>query len=1108
MIQSNFKKWNLYLGWFVFFVALITYWLTVEPSSSFWDCAEYITTSANLEVGHPPGAPLFQIMGAFFSMFATEVTNIAYMVNMMSVFSSAFTILFMFWSISILLQNIFLKDKESSTATNAVLVLASAAVGSLVFTFTDSFWFSAVEAEVYAMASCFMAILFYLGLRWYNEIGTPRGNRWLVLIAFVIGLSFGVHFMGLLTIPAIGLLYYFKTTPKITVKNFIIAHIVVVAILLFVFLFTGPMTMRFFSASELFFVNSLGMPFNSGTIVAGLFVIAFFYFIIRFTRKKGFVILNTLSLCFIYIFIGFSTWMMLPIRANAGTVINENRPSDARELLAYYNREQYGHNPLLYGPQFTEQYADIEKSDPYKDEKPNYERDYNTGKYIIINNYKDAIQNFDNKHKAFLPRMWSHEHAENYLSFTGGLQFSIKPEYRSEEAFVNEVNAFLNAYEQGMLDTEDYHYFLTQYSEFLDIEKPSFGQNMRYMFEYQFGYMYWRYFMWNFAGRQNDVQGRRDLFNGNWLSGINFIDEARLGPQKNLPSDMANNKARNTYYFLPLILGLLGMVFHYSKDKTSFWILMVFFLFTGIALKIYLNERIFEPRERDYALVGSFYVFAMWIGIGVFAIYDMLKKYLTSKVAVPLAIGVSLLAAPVLLAYQNWDDHDRSDRYTARAMAKKYLDSVDPNSIIFTIGDNDTFAIWYAQGVERYRTDVRPVNTSLLMTDWYIDDMTKAAFESAPVPSQLTHKQYRHGTRDAILKHPGIEGDDPILIKEWMDWVANEDPRLQIDLKSGQKIHTFPSKIIRIPVDKEAVLRNGIVSQKDADLIVDYIDIDVKTEVLYKNVIMMLNIIANNNWERPIYFSGGAFGDEDYLWMKEYLQLDGLAYKLVPIRSSLEGKSPLDMGRIDTEKMYNIVMKWDWGNSGSPDIYHDTETRKNAISYRSNLARLAEQLIIEEQHEKAEEILDLAMEHMPVQYFGYYTLLEPFITGYFEVGKSDKAISLYQEVVKKYKEKLTYFDTFDLYRQHQNREEIVMEIERYRSLVGTLMYGEDEDLLKTEAEEFNGFLQKFAHLYSESAEEETFEDEKDSIDIFEGLEDMDEETFLKLLDSLNNLYPE
>lgn len=1107
MIQFDFKKWNLYSGWFVFFVALTTYWLTVEPSSSFWDCGEYITTSANLEVGHPPGAPLFQIMGAFFSMFATDVTNIAYMVNMMSVFSSAFAILFMFWSISIILQNIFLKNNESFSTVNAVLVLGSAAIGSLAFTFTDSFWFSAVEAEVYAMASCFMAILFYLGLRWCNELDTPRGNRWLILLSFVIGLSFGVHFMGLLTIPAIGLLYYFKTTPKITVKNFIIAHIIVVAVLLFVFLFTGPMTMRFFSASELFFVNSIGLPFNSGTIIAGLFVIAFFYFIIRFTRRKGFVILNTLSLCFLFLFIGFSSWMMLPIRANAGTVINENRPSDARELLAYYNREQYGHNPLLYGPQFTEKYADIEKSDPYKDEKPNYERDYTTGKYIIINNYKDAIQNFDNKHKALLPRMWSHEHAENYLSFIGGLKFSIKPQYRSEAEFVKEVDLFINAYEQGMLDTEDYNYFLSQYSEFLDIEKPSFAQNMRYMFEYQFGYMYWRYFMWNFAGRQNDVQLRSlpDNFNGNWLSGINFIDEARLGPQKNLPSDIANNKARNTYYFLPLILGLLGMVFHYSKDKASFWVLMVFFLFTGIALKVYLNERIFEPRERDYALVGSFYVFAFWIGIGVFAIYDILKKYLTPKVTVPIAIGVSLFAAPVLLAYQNWDDHDRSGRYTASAMAKKYLDSVDPDGIIFTIGDNDTFAIWYAQGVERYRTDVRPVNTSLLMTDWYIDDMTKAAFESAPVPSQLTHRQYRHGTRDAILKHPGIEGDEPVLIKEWMNWVANDDPRLQIDLRSGQKIHTFPSKIIRIPVDKETVLRNGIVHPKDAHLIVDFIEINIKTEVLYKNVMMMLNIIANNNWERPIYFSGGAFGDEDYLWMKDYLQLDGLAYKLVPIKTSMENRSPLDMGRIDSEKMYDIVMKWDWGNSGSSDIYHDTETRKNAISYRSNLARLAEQLIIEKQHEKAEKVLDLAMENMPVEYFGYYTLLEPFITGYFEVGNSEKAINLYKEVVTKYKEKLTYFDTFQLYRQHQNREDIVMEIERYRSLVSTLLYGEDEELLKEEAEEFNRHLQKFGHLYSGKAQEETFEEGEDSLDIFEGLEDMDEETFLRLLDSLNTI---
>lgn len=1104
MVAYSFSRWNTYLGWFVFFVALTTYWLTVEPTASYWDCGEYITTSSNLEVGHPPGAPLYQIMGAFFSIFATDVTQIAYMVNLMSVFASAFTILFMFWSMTLILRFVFEKTAEFTT-THSILTLAAAAIGALTFTFTDSFWFSAVEAEVYAMASCIMAVLFYLALRWMNDFHQPRGHRWLILISFVIGLSFGVHFMGLLTIPAIVLLYYFKTTPKITPKNFIIAHLVAVGILLFVFLFFGPGTMRLFSASELFFVNSLGMPFNSGTIIAALFIICLFVGLIRYTQKKQKITANTFVLCLLYVFIGFSSWLMLPIRANAGTVINENRPSDARELLAYYNREQYGHNPLLYGPQFTEIYAEVDRNDPYRDDKPNYERDYTTGKYVIINQYKDAIHNYDNRHKTFLPRMWSQEHAANYITFIGGLDFSIKPQYANIQELKDEVNAFREAYARGMIDSRDYHQFLSQYSSYLEVKKPSFSDNLRYMVQYQFGTMYFRYFMWNFAGRQNDNQYRGDIFDGNWISGIKPVDEMFLGPQSNLPSDMLNNKARNTYFFLPLILGLLGMVFHYNKDKSSFWILMVFFLFTGLALKVYLNERIYEPRERDYALVGSFYVFAMWVGMGVLALYDWVKKYLQPKMAIPIIFVVSLIASPLLLATQNWDDHDRSGRFTARAMAKKYLDSVDENGIIYTIGDNDTFSIWYAQGIEGYRTDVRPINTSLFMTDWYIDDMKKAAFKSAPIPSQLEHKQYRHGTRDAIVKHPQIEGDEVILIKDWMDWVANDDPRLQVEFRSGLKVHTFPSKNIRIPVDKEAVLRNGIVDPKDADLIVEYIDIELKSDVLYKNTILMLDLLANNNWERPIYFSGGSDRDEEYLWMKDYLQLEGLAYKLVPIHTP-RGGSLLDMGRIDSEKMYRIVMNWDWGNSGSPDIYHDPETRKNSISYRSNLARLAEQLLQEGKKQQAEDILDLAMEHMPVEYYGYYTLLEPYITGYYQVGKHQKATDLYQQVAKKYQEKLEYYATFSYSLQSRYLETIYMDIERYRSLVGTLFYSENEELLRAEAEKFNSYLKKFEYFYSEDEEFETDDPVmEDSLNIFEGLEDMDEETFIRILDSLNNI---
>ncbi|MBW2938610.1 DUF2723 domain-containing protein [Aureisphaera sp. CAU 1614] len=1062
MDDFSFTKWNKIIGWSVFFIALITYWLTVEPTVSFWDAGEYITTASNLEVGHPPGAPLYQLLGAFFSIFAMDASSIALTINLMSVFASAFTILFMFWSLTILLTNVVSKQTEI-TKNNAFAILGSAAVGSLAFTFTDSFWFSAVEAEVYAAAACMLAIMFYCGLRWEREMFTPRGDRWLILISFIVGLSFGVHFMALLTIPAIGFLYFFKKYKTVTVKNFLVANVVVVAILLFIFKLLLPMTMKFFSATELFFVNTIRLPFNSGTLFAGLLFITLFYFGLKYTKKKGHTTFNTLILCVLFIFIGFSSWLMLPIRANAGTVINENNPNNARELLAYYNREQYPETHLFYGPQFTEAYVGLDSQNPYKDDKPKYEKDEASGKYIIVNEWKNAAQNTDDAQKALLPRMWSIEHAGNYLEYTNGLEFGIKREYRNEERLVEEVSKFKEAYQNGLVDGDDYHDFLTQFGPFLDIKKPSFIDNMKFMFVFQFGKMYWRYFMWNFSGRQNDVQWQGSNLNGNWISGISFIDEWQLGSQDSLPDDLKNNKARNTYYFLPLILGILGLVFHAKNDKKSFWVLMVLFLFTGLALKVYLNERPFEPRERDYAVVGSFYVFAMWIGFGVYALYEVVKDYLKPKVALPIVLVATTLAAPVLLATQNWDDHDRSGRFTANSMGRMYLDSCDENAILFTIGDNDTFALWYQQNIEKYRQDVRIVNTSLFQTDWYIDDMKKKAFSSDPIPSQLKHEQYRYGVRDVIAYQETKE--DTVDIKTWMNWVASENPLTKVELNSGQFISSFPSKVIRVPVDKEAVLKNGIVEQKDADKIVPYIDIVLKGDYVYKNRLLMLDIIANNNWERPIYFSGGAFGDDDYLWMKDYLQLDGVVYKLVPIRTPVDRRNPFDMGRIDADKMYDIVMSWDWGNSGNPDIYHDTETRRNGITYRSNLARLADALMKEGKQEKAEDILDLAMEKMPVKYFEYYSLLEPYILSYYELEKTEKARKVFEETSAKYQSYVAYYGAMSMEEQAENLQEIYSKLNQYESLVEIVYVYDTDEYYQQQKQIFKNYLLPFKGLF-------------------------------------------
>ena len=1071
MRNFNFKKWNLILGWAAFTLAFVVYAMTVEPTVGFWDTGEYILTSSKLEVGHPPGAPLFQMLGAFFSIFASEPVQIGLVLNMMSAAASAFTILFMFWSIVLLLKKLTSSGSESNPNAQ-VGILGAAFVGSLAFAFTDSFWFNAVETEVYAMATLIMAVMFYLGLRWQNEMHTPKGNRWLILISFVVGLSFGVHFMGLLTIPAIGLLYYFKNYKTITLKNFIIANVTVVAILLFVFKLLAPNILRYFSALEIFFVNSVGLPFNSGSIIAFILLVLAIYLGLKYTKSKGLVKLNTGLLCVTFIVIGFTTWLMLPIRANANVPVNENNPSSARELLAYYNLEQYPKTRLFYGPQFTDQYAGLDENQPFTDDKPKYEKDLKSGEYVVVNDYVNAIQNYNGDHGSVLPRMWSTEHAVNYMRYCGFLEFSIKSEYKMQNEFRSLVDTFETSLAEGKIDYEGYHDFLRTYGRYLDIEKPSLIDNIYYLFDYQIGYMYWRYFMWNFSGRQDDIQGKMDL-HGNWMTGINFIDTYLLGiTQENLPSDVSNNKARNSYYLLPFLLGLIGLLFVFNRDKKVFWTMLVFFLFTGIAIQVYTNVRPFEPRERDYSVVGSFYVFALWIGIGVYAIYDWLSTYSKSKLIAPAISLLCLAAVPGILISQNWDDHDRSNRRTAHAMAVNYLESCDPNAIIFTIGDNDTFPLWYAQEIEGIRTDVRVVCTSLFNVDWYIDQMKRKAYESEPIPSKLTHDKYKWGTRDYIIKE--VVTKDTLDIDQFIDFVTSDDKRTKYGhvLKqqgydtAGQRNQDLganyaPTEHVRIPVNKENVLRNGIVPLKDAAKIVDYIDIKIEDQAIYKNRLMMLDIIAENNWERPIYFSGGAFGDDDYIWMKDYLQLDGFAYKLVPIKTPIADNNPFDMGRIDSEKMYQLVKNWKWGNSGNLDVYHDVETRRNSITYRGHIARLIETLINENELEKAEEIADLAMEKMPVDIFGYYTFLEPFIGAYYEVKAKEKARNLYKNVTLKYQESLTYYSRVSERNQSKYIQTIYSDIERYKSLVDTISLYEEEGFIKIEMEKFNGFLRLF-----------------------------------------------
>ena len=1083
-MQLEFRRTQRLLSWVVFFVSLIVYGLTVEPTGSFWDAGEYISTSAKLQVGHPPGAPLFQLIGAFFSTFAfADPAKIALMVNWVSVVSSAFTIFFTFKIIANLSEKwvrsgLDNKQKEETLdPANTLAILGASLVGALTLCFSDSFWFNAVETEVYAMASLVMALLLWLGIEWTDRLTEPQGERYLILISFVVGLVFGIQFMGFLAIPSIGLLYYFKKTERITPKNFVLANVAVVALLFLVYRFSLTYILKLFGVTEVFFVNEIGLPFNSGSVITGLALAAILIYLIRFSKKRQLARLHLIAHMVLFLIIGFSTWLMLPIRANAQTVVNENNPEDARSLLAYYNREQY---PAPESPFYGSFYSDyFAPAGPDQDGTPKYEKNKKLRRYEIVNYYEDAVQGPNPNHIGFLPRMWSASSAENYMRYYGRLDFSINPRYQGDTELRNAVAQFKQMSNEGEIDTTQYVDFLKNFAEYIEVKPPTLGQNLSYLVDFQFNYMYWRYFFWNFVGRQNDEQGRFNA-NGEWLSGIPLIDSIRLGNQSNLPDDLLNNKARNTYFFLPLLLGLVGFYFHAKRQWKLFYVLLVYFLFTGLAIQFYTNPTIFQPRERDYSLVGSFFIFSIWVGFGALALFDLIAtatKQRTLKVALS-TTTLCLLAVPLLMAFENWDDHDRSNRQTARSTAMAYLDSCaeDQGALLFTIGDNDTFPLWYMQEIEGYRTDVRVVNSSLLATDWYIDQMKRKAYESEPIPSQLTHNQYRFGTRDVLYYQPVPElAEERWPLSKFMDWVSSGKPETKLsylmrqqgvdmsDFKEEQlDIVYYPTNKIRVPVDKNAVLESGLVAAKDADQILDYIDIDLPKSALPKNRLLMLDMLNTNNWKRPIYFSGGSLDSGEYLYMKDYLQLDGLVYKLVPIYT--EDSGAFDMGRIDSELMYEIVMDWEWGNSDDPSVYIDPQTRAQGISFRSNMARLVEQLIAEQQFDKAENVIDLAVEKMPLKAFRYYAFVEPFIQGYYAVSAVDKAQKLATELLTLYLDHLAYYTTLNAEESYRRIEEIYSDLEATRRVLDLSTEANDEDFVAPFTEEYNGYINDLVYI--------------------------------------------
>ena len=1013
--MKKFRLINNVSGWVVFIVAAYTYLSTIEPTASLWDCGEFIASCFKLEVGHPPGNPVFMVMGRFFTLFAGgNVTKVAPMVNSMSALASAFTILLLFWTITHLARKILLKNEIDFNPGRIIAVMAAGAVGALAYTFSDSFWFSAVEGEVYATSSLFTALVFWAILKWEDVADENRADKWIILIAFLMGLSIGVHLLNLLAIPAIVLVYYFRKF-EFSWKGFIFSlttSIVLLALLMYGIM---PGVVTISSKFDWFFVNTLGLPPNSGMVFHMLLVVVLFILAVKFSfssenRVKngilaisalfftgiwvisGSVVLNLLILIVIsgivwymagksrttlntmltaimVILIGYSANAIIVIRSSANTPLNENNPSNPFNLLYFLNREQYGERPLFKGPYYDAPVID------YVDGKPKYALD--KGKYIITGHNLERV--FDPRFVTFFPRMWSDQsdHQEVYEQWGKVKGTPIQVTDQSGESKV--------------------------------LRRPTFGENLRFMFSYQFGYMYFRYFMWNFAGKQNDTQGTGGAINGNWITGINFLDAPRVGTS-DLPGDMKTDPSRNKYYLLPFILGFIGMFYQLNRDNKNWGIILLLFIMTGIAIVVYLNQYPNQPRERDYAYAGSFYFFSVWIGLGVLAIFELLSKVVREKIAAPAAGVLCFFAVPVIMGTQNWDDHDRSGRYLARDVAYDYLNSCAKDAILFTNGDNDTFPLWYTQEVEGVRTDIRVCNLMLLNTDWYINQMKCRAYSSAPLPITLPVKKYYDGINNQVFIVEKTK--DPVDISTIIDWVNSDNIATKVRTSSsneiGEILDIIPSRTIRIPVDKAKVLASGTVKPEDADKIVPYIDIKLKGNSILKSQLMVLDILAHNNWERPIYFVTGYHNDA--LGLEEYFQLEGLAFRLVPIKS--ENKSWIDYGRIDTDILYeNMIKKFLWrgANKKSVDLDYNHKRTLMVIKARLNYARLAKALSSEGKDEKAIEVLNFCMNALPLDKVPYDPYMPDIIEAYFAAGDKDKAVEMTNAFCDYYYKRLDYF---------------------------------------------------------------------------------------------------
>ncbi len=979
---SRYSRLNTIVGWVVFLIAAFTYLSTIEPTTSLWDCGEFVPSSYKLEVCHPPGAPMFLLINRFFTFFAGgNVKMVPVLVNSSSALCSAFAILFLFWSITALGYKLITRGGAAFSQSGALAVLAAGVVGALAYTWSDTFWFSAVEGEVYAMSSMFTALVFWLALKWERRLDRPDHLKWLILIFFLTGMVIGVHLLGLLVIPIVVLMYYYrkyKTTTRGTILAIVIGFAMLGLVQIGVIQWLPSIAARF----DLLFVNSFGLPFWSGAIFFFVLLIAVLSFFIWRTHMRGQVLANTLLLCFGVTVLGYTSYAQVPIRSLANTPIDMYNNEDVFTLVNYVGREQYGDTYLITGPYWFA----YDKQDGYTTKEGATQ--WKKGVDGYVDEGPEIKRVFNRKYTTFFPRMYN-------------------PDQGKVEGYKY----------WGKVDNPD---------------AITFGNNLRFFWDYQIKYMYWRYFAWNFIGRQNDIQGVVGEFNqGNWLSGISFIDQmAGFGPQSNLPEYMERNQARNPLYFLPFILGILGAIYQYRRDRKDFWVVAVFFFMTGLAIELYLNMNAYQPRERDYAFVGSFYVFAIWIGLGVLQLYEWLSKRMDGKVSALAAGGLSLIAVPVLMVSQEWDDHDRSGRYTALDYGVNYLESCAPNSVLFTNGDNDTYPLWYAQEVEGIRTDVRIINLSLFSTDWYVNQMRHPINGDGPALSFTLDSASTLGW-DYLIYNSGSGTFNQSARYNLLDvikFIGSKDPSSRLQMQSGQNVPYLPVRNFIIPIDRDAVIKRGLVPAGMEDKIVKNLEFSINRNSLLKGDVMLLDFLATNaanGWPINVYFSVTS-GPNEYLSLGGYMRQEGLTYHLVPYRTGDQSAGANSEIALDGDIMYdNVMNKFRWGNmDGDKILLMDYVMARQANNLRGVMGRLAAQLLAEGKKDKAIAVLDKCQEVLPQRQLPYDFYMLPLVQTYSEAGAKEKANKLSEDLTRVFTQELDYYQPLSAEMKNQVRTDI------------------------------------------------------------------------------------